>query len=222
MDNAPWGNVPQWLSAIGTISAVLVALFKDIFTARRNRPKLKISLNMSPPDIQAVSFNGSPGYYLRFWIFNDGNTKATNAQIYASRLEERNSDGEYVDANKFTPMNFTWSYGNASSGMPEIYAGSILPKMGKHCDFGSITGSPSSVIYPDMEDHSPYRKFSLALEFCSNSGNSMLAPGHYRLHLIVAAENFQPQTQLIEFGFTGGFSTIASRMFPDYLYVQVQ
>jgi len=37
---ARWGNVAQWVGALATTAAVIVALFKEDFVRRRRHPKL--------------------------------------------------------------------------------------------------------------------------------------------------------------------------------------
>lgn len=45
-----WGTVGQWVAASATLTAVLVALFKDEVVRARRRPILNASIATHPPD----------------------------------------------------------------------------------------------------------------------------------------------------------------------------
>jgi hypothetical protein len=66
-----WMSDPNWWSAIGTISAVTVAIFGETFWAWLRRPKLDLSIRMSPPDCHKTFLSTESGvvvadcYYFR-------------------------------------------------------------------------------------------------------------------------------------------------------------
>ena len=102
---------PEWLSAIGTVAAVLVVLFREAF---KGRPRLKIllqsqegtgepfwhsSVSMLPvenaPDPVYLEFS-----QLRVWVQNDGRVDAKDARVKLSitdqGLEGKDSPLEFV------------------------------------------------------------------------------------------------------------------------------
>ena len=94
-------NVPQWLSGIGTILAVIVALFQKSIHNILNKPKINISCKnvkqcMVEQNLEQND-SDSRGIIVRVKIENTGNYTADNAALFVdSFLQKRNSDGEYV------------------------------------------------------------------------------------------------------------------------------
>ena len=124
--NVQWGSVAQWLSAIRTLNAVMVALFKEGILSRLYRPKLTVRARQSPPDIDHILFRyPMPGavppgykpihlsadcYFLRLWIQNDGNVRAEKVQVFVSELHRETANGTFVKMESFIPMNLRWSF----------------------------------------------------------------------------------------------------------------
>jgi hypothetical protein len=111
-------------------------------------------------------------------------------------------DGSFRDLPEFTPMNLRWSYGDWRN--PTIYADGISPRMGRHCDFGSIT-DPA---HPDHRSLPEGGKARLRLETeILKHPRDYLMPGKYKFEILVAASNREPVAYLIEMhGFTVGLS----------------
>lgn len=102
---------PEWLSAIGTIGAVLIVLFREAF---KGRPNLKIVLQThggtekafwhSSVSMLPVENANDPIYFefsqLRVWVKNDGQVDARDARVKLSIIDPdlggRDSPLEFV------------------------------------------------------------------------------------------------------------------------------
>jgi hypothetical protein len=134
---ATLGNIAQWVGAIGTIAAVLVALFKEWIISLLRGPVLEISdihcilLPVVAKKDLAARVN-TKGYFYRFWVENKGKTAANEVQVFVCQLERRIADGTFQREPEFLNVNLLWAHES------EAYARRILPRMGKHCDIGHI------------------------------------------------------------------------------------
>jgi len=131
------GTIAQWVGALGTLAAVLVALCKEEFLRYWRRPELKASITLSPPDCHKTSIRLQDGfsadcYYLRLWVENIGKVRAEIIQVFATRLLRQAADRSFREIGSFLPMNLTWSHGGG------VFAPGISPMMGAHCDLGRI------------------------------------------------------------------------------------
>lgn len=88
------GNIPQWVSAVGTVSAVVVALFKDAIYGCLNKPKLTMRVendDKESPYFHVSKYQYCVGeerkyadcYYFRIRVDNSGKTAAEGVQIFA-------------------------------------------------------------------------------------------------------------------------------------------
>ena len=87
------GNVAQWVGAIATFSAVIVALFKESILRRWRRPILDIEITLEPADCHLTQARSghvvADCYYFRFWIKNTGASRAEQVQVFASKLSRK-------------------------------------------------------------------------------------------------------------------------------------
>jgi hypothetical protein len=196
----------QWApvaSVVATTLAVLVALFRESIVLWWRSPKLKVTILAGPPDCNKTETR-LPGmtvsaYYFRLWITNDGRTAATRVQVFASELQRQHADGSFRREQRFLPMNLIWSH----TGV--VFADSIAPGMGQHCELG--------VIFPPTAKHesiarplgTPNGRTCLALqtEVKPFTGSSTVMPGTYRLRLRVAAANAKPRNFSISISLPG-------------------
>lgn len=99
-------NIPQWITAIGTISAVIVALFMKPIKDRVNRPKINMTykdnkqcrVEIDSPD----SSDSSKQQRIRIKLENKGNYIATHAALYVDSFFKKRDDGSFVQ-NDITP-----------------------------------------------------------------------------------------------------------------------
>lgn len=104
-------NLPDWLTAFGTIGAVLVALFLKPFINWRNRPKIEIGYEDKSPyreEIEDSSSSSSSNKRLviRVCITNKGKYTAEHAVLNIDEYYyRRTKDSSYVQK-LFTPRQF--------------------------------------------------------------------------------------------------------------------
>lgn len=92
--------IPQWATAVGTVSAVVVALFQKPIKDRRNRPKIQMSyidskqcrVEMESPD----SSDSSKQQRIRIKLENKGKYIATYAALYVDSYFKKRDDGSFV------------------------------------------------------------------------------------------------------------------------------
>lgn len=103
---------PEWLSAIGTISAVLVALFGGAIKRWINRPKITISVDNMSPYIEELAMDTTDSsicekrLVIRVCITNNGRHTADYAVLNADEYYQKHgSDSDYLQK-IFTPKQF--------------------------------------------------------------------------------------------------------------------
>lgn len=104
--------LPDWLTAIGTMGAVLVALFWHPIRKWWNRPQINISIANEEPFVEIVSkdsINSSSvdkNMVIRVCITNKGKYTADYAALNVDEyLKKRDADSGYV-RKVFTPKQF--------------------------------------------------------------------------------------------------------------------
>ena len=188
----------EWLIAAGTLVLAAVAIFQDTVRGWFYHPTLEASIQTKPPDCVAVPVTTLDGtkiadsVYLRLWVKNTGKATAKNAEVYASELLQRRTDGTWDRVDEFPPMNLKWS----NVGL--IYFPFIAAGMGKHCDIGHIV-DPACRSHPGLREENPRLKLtneqaSLAFDVIAapNHKGHIIARGDYRLKILIAAENAHP------------------------------
>jgi hypothetical protein len=196
---------PEWLTAAGTIGAVLVALFAETFRRWYRRPVLRGRIEMRPPDCHLTPVVHDEvenfAYWFRIWVRNDGRSSAEQVQVQASGLLRRSENGRFEEIRQFLPMNLRWTHTAA------IYAPRISPGMGLHCELGRIMrGQPDN--------------FELLVEVQPFTGWHRLPPGVYRLVLALAAANADASPFAIEIEVRGGWAEREEEMFRDHIVIR--
>lgn len=104
--------LPDWLTAIGTMGAVLVALFWNPIRKWWNRPQINISIANEEPFVEIISkdsINSSSvdkNMVIRVCITNKGKYTADYAALNVDEyLKKRDADSGYV-RKVFTPKQF--------------------------------------------------------------------------------------------------------------------
>jgi len=223
-------SVAQWLSGIGTLIAVLIALFKDEWLRWRRRPKLSVTIKAESPNClqvpTAVVFNPATGqqlwsgsmYWLRLWVENTGKGRAEQVQVFASKLYKEGANGKFAPIQNFEPMNLRWA--NPSDPIrPEIFAAGLSGGFGKHCDLLSVSdpANPTDA----MPGYQGQCIGTLQLEVPPTANRNRLPPGKYIVEARVGAANAKPVTVLVELNIKGGWSPDPTTMFTEFLGVRV-
>jgi len=224
-------SLAQWFAAVGTLLAVLVALFKDPFLAWRRKPRLdakctkdspwtvRTIINVYDRNTKAVLWSGDC-YYVRLEVENSGKTRAEKVQVYAAKLAKLAADGKFEDIKEFIPLNMKWA-NSPPSGASAVLDG-ISPRMGAFCDIVSVSdpANPYQGRLANMQTGATVGQ--LQLEVDPSNGLHLLAPGTYRLTLRVAAANVKPIDKVFEFKHTGAWLPDDDEMRRDCLGVSLK
>jgi hypothetical protein len=219
----PWWKDPNWLTAIGTIAATVIAalaiaysIFKESIWSWWNRPKLVLSTTPGRPD-WAKTFFSDPGtgkriadcYYFRIRVSNKGRRRAESVELFAKELKEKRA-GRFHVIHTFPSMDLLWS----NLRVPEL---SISPKVEKHCDVGFVLDP--------MRDGSNVRTqvnvgpgrclFTFDLQVKPNDGAHIVGPGHYQLTIVAASANTSSLVRELELTITGDWFDNEAEMFSD-------
>jgi hypothetical protein len=111
-------SVVDWLTAIGTVGAVVVALATPVVISilrRRRRPVLRIELSGSEPDLRAVldaSSDAIVAFWLRFTVTNSGRStaQAVRAQLrryWVRQAAKDDHDAPWVEC-AIDPQPLSW------------------------------------------------------------------------------------------------------------------
>lgn len=217
-----WWTKAEWWSAIGTVSAVAVALFGETIWAWLRRPKLDLSISVQRPDCVRTKFTDTTTgrivadcYYFRVLVGNRGKRRAEDVEVYAERLE-REEGGKFAAIVEFPPMDLVWSH----VGKP---LQSISPGLRKHCDLGYI--ALHEPVTPDElldQMFDPTVSFCFTLEVKPNQGGWSIGVGTYRLHLALAAANVaKVQRRVLEIKFGGQWMEDETEMFEQGIQIRV-
>lgn len=101
--------VPQWITAIGTVLAVIVALFSKIIRDWYNRPIIDISCPNTNQCIEIITQGSESSdsvneIRIRVKLENSGNYIANHAAIFIDTYyKKRSKDDSYI-VNEFTPI----------------------------------------------------------------------------------------------------------------------
>ena len=198
-------NAAEWLTAIGTIAAVAVALFLVFwgqFLKWLNRPKLKLDVKFKPPHCHYISSDlktdsGAVKYfdnfYFRLQVINIGRTSARNLEIIIDQVEKKVGDNWELN-NKFLESNLTWTH------IEQQYLQFLLPHSIKHANLGHIV-DPKARLQVFKEKPLALRVsrkqtvFYFNLTIQATSKYHIIAPGEYKFRVSVGAENCKPTSE---------------------------
>ncbi len=203
------------LLAIATFALAAIAAFQDRIRAWLVHPRLHMSVTLAPPDCVKTTFSvggwwsGVPlthyeCYYLRMRVHNnEGNERAEHVEVYASVLSRQQADGSFRLVPSFLPMNLLWSH------VRLMYLDAISPGMEHLCDIGHVfnpsiraTATPTVKLPSEITDG---QAGSLVLDVQAPplTMSHVLAPGKYRLEIMIGAANSNPIKKTLEISVTG-------------------
>jgi hypothetical protein len=205
-----WGVGPstlaQWVSGIGTLLAVIIALFKDPIVAWRRRPRLDVTCSKEVPwtvKTQSTYWQGKWAgggvwrgdcYFVRAKVENIGNIRSEKVQVSATRLSKRGADDKFVDMAVRLPLNMKWA--NSKPDQAVMVLDGISSGMSAFCDIVSVCD-------PDNPYQSRPAKDVTVAQPQTEVRIVDLAPGTYRLTIRIAAANVAPIDRIVEFTHTG-------------------
>lgn len=100
---------PQWISAIGTVLAVIVALFSKIIRDWYNRPMINMSCPNSKQCREVIeqgteSSDSSSEIRIRIKLENSGNYIANHAALFVDTYYKKRAKDETYVKNELTPI----------------------------------------------------------------------------------------------------------------------
>lgn len=231
-------SLAQWFAAVGTIAAVIVALFRDPISAWWRKPQLCATCTKEIPWTVRVPISvlvRGPGqasgqgpiqtvwsgdcYFVRVKIENTGRTRAEKVQVSALNLARRGLDGAFVDIPTILPLNMKWS-NSPPSGAVTVLDG-ISRKMSAFCDIISLCDPANPYQARPQSTAQNLTIGQLQFEFEPSDGSHLLAPGTYRLSLRIAAANVEPIDRIVEFTHAGTWTQDDVAMRRDHLVVSL-
>ncbi|HEY1801460.1 MAG TPA: hypothetical protein VGG46_11050 [Terriglobales bacterium] len=201
-----WHGVfnPDWLTAIGTIGATVVALalaaqswIRSFFT----HPELQIEVSQFPPYSDRTTWiNGAAVHYYRLSVENKSGTIAQDVHVFVDSVDKLDEDGRAVPAPRFRPMFLKWAHLSAIT-MPALWKD--IPRF---CDLLHITDPDRKHDCGETLSSVPRGRgvMCLDLEAKANSLGHLLEPGVYRITLRVAATNCSPCKVVIQVNYPVG------------------
>ena len=218
--NMTKSELAVWVGAALTFLAILVALCKEELQRLWRRPVLDVSVKTQPPDchISMTTYHDPKTgtvlaegncYYLRLWVHNNGNSPATNVQVFATKLLRETTSKKPIEVGNFLPMNLRWAH------TKEIFRARIAPKMGRHCDLGHIADPRLKHIHNETRPDVPQDKtvLFLDLEVAPLTLIHLLQPANYELKLIIAADNLPPIKKVVKIMHSGNWFDDEKDMF---------
>jgi hypothetical protein len=234
MRTGGWNLAPsslaQWFSGVGTVLAVFIVLFKDLFLVWKRRPILDVTCSKDIPETVRTTITTWPGkyvtgdprnvecYFVRIKVTNTGSTRAEKVQVSATALTKRGLDNKFVDIQTTLPSNMRWS--NSPHDAPLRVLDGISQNMSSFCDIVTLrdphgyqrrpAGAPDNLTIGLLE-----------LEFYPGEEWHLLTPGTYRISLKIGAANAAPIDRTIEFTHTGAWTNDDALMQRDFLDVKL-
>lgn len=128
-------TLPNWLSAIGTVGAVLVALFHKQYRNWRNRPKLDITCGKGTPYIEEFEYNIDSStkekeIRIRLRVDNTGKYTADHCMVNVDGYYKKRDKDESFVKTDLTPVQIR-DYRNNSLSY-------VVPKLVYYLDLAVI------------------------------------------------------------------------------------
>lgn len=169
---------PDWISAIGTVGAVAVALFLFFWDRWSGKATLGVILRPEPPDWSFATL-GHPTeeeptqtvFVLRLAANNRGRATARTVEAIIHQVEQQ-KDGAWVPVQTFLPSNLRWTH----TADRQLHL--LVPEAPKLFDLGEVQqNGPADCILLVAITPQPTRAYNIFF------------PGMYRFSITLAAEN---------------------------------
>jgi len=146
--------------------ALFVPFVAELIKRRLFAPELRIQFSEGHPYCHLTKRgDGSPVYYFRFRVFNEGKSQARFSEVVLEEVWLADKADEFVKDDSFSPVNLTWvgQYQQTQGGLIARQFVDINPKREIFCDIGHI----SSPDFQRRAEKSQYylEKDSEALKF---------------------------------------------------------
>lgn len=196
-----WTLVIQGAVAVGTLGAVVMAIWGDWVRSILASPRLMIKLR----DNSGEPTNFPDGSAVRYYHIAVSNGRrwapAKNVVVYLTRLEKPSPDGSWHSALFSGPLPLTWQFAKFSAGLPSI-------GHEKYCDLGRIIKG---------------RNFEILTQFKPNNFDPCLYPkGKLRAHFSAIGENARSAGLIVEIAWDGQWVEGAREMEQHLVVKEIQ
>jgi len=214
----------EWIRSLSTLAACVVALAVALWGDWLRRLFFKPNLNLDatvrrpdaekvgrqvpmrhPLDAAGILWNQiGEAWFFRLAISNLSRTPARDVQVYLKKVEK--ADGTIVT--RFTPMNLKWTHTGETTRKV------LLKEIPVFCDFIHVSDpARKSETGEDLDGVATDKGvMALDVEATTTAKSHLLAPGAYRFHLYLAAENFSARPFVVEVRYDGSWTTVEDQM----------
>jgi hypothetical protein len=224
---------PEWLTAIGTVGAVVLALFLALYGEQVKRrtlhPLLRLRARVRRPDADKVSrwtqdqhggvINLGESWYFRLAVSNEGNDTARDVQMFLARVERKHGH-KAEKVRRFTPMNLIWSNTDDEPKKSNRVTRPALlrdtPEV--YCDLVHICDPGTRKQQGEDLDTvaSGEGVIGLDVQVATYSKGHLLEPGTYLFYLTLAASNCRSTHYELEISYSGKWSPDEKEMFREF------
>ena len=211
----------EWFLVISTLFLAVVALFKDSIWRFFLKPNIDIEFDLSSSDCyhnelqqeeKGKAINTINFFKYRLRIINKGTRPAKNVEVIIRDIMKKKG-GNFYPIDSFLSDNLNWnSFSLGPNTEAKIYYDFIFPNTFKHCELGHILDpkkrylipSENNLKLPIEEKDETIFSFNVARRY--NNLYYLVAPGIYKIKVLVAGENFKLLEKEYEFEVTGKWS----------------
>jgi len=200
--------------AIGTIGAVVYALFRDLFVTPRRRPKLDLRFDLTGSDRVIVgTAGGTEAAQVRLRVANrEGKDTADDVVVMVTEVEWPADSGQATPDARPIGLPLTWS-----GSSPPLTVASVHPGSERHIDLLHVD-------WPARDEAEIARRWTepvpLQLDLTPKpaGGQDRLEPGAYEVSIEVRARNADAIRYAVPVSWDGRWSGKAAIW--DHLHVE--
>lgn len=170
------------VAAIGTVGAVVYALYRDMFFANRRRPRLDLQFDGTDADQVVVgTAGGGEAAYVRLRVTNErGKDSADDVQVLVT--EHRPQDGSA----EATPIGLPLIW---AGSLPSATEGSVHPGVERYIDFLHVDWAAPADELDVAAKYTEDVPAIFAVHPMPAGGQHVLDAGKYEIRLEVVARN---------------------------------
>ena len=198
--------LPNWISSIGTASAVIVALFQHPIRRWLKRPKLKIVCSNKTPFVEKIILNtesssSAEEMRIRIKVINEGKDTADHCFVNVDCFYEKRAKDDLFCKKVFTPI-FIKDYRNTSLSF-------ISPNLTYYLDLASIRKTDEMA---GANDDAKFRQF-YKLFLLGDKNPIKLGNGTFVIPIKISSPKIRPYIGYIKIYWDGNALDLSSHNF---------